>query len=118
MTTRSGASSSLSASTCSSCNDTSKSSSRYPARVAKPNGGKREYLTGLKKGLLASVKAGRIIFILIIQASLAFSRVNRSQKLRSTSALIMSSALYNKVHYNARPDDNNGQAAVVSFKKA
>src|SRR4030066_78705 len=36
--------------------------SRYPASVARPNGGKREYLIGLQNGLFASVSAGRIIF--------------------------------------------------------
>src|SRR5438093_777219 len=62
MTTRSGSSSIGTFSTCSSQIDTSSSSSRKPARVASPSGGKSEYLMGRKNGLVASVKAGRIIF--------------------------------------------------------
>lgn len=36
------------------------------ARTARPNGVKREYFIGLKKGLFASSKAGKINFILIM----------------------------------------------------
>src|SRR6266496_658953 len=61
MTTRSGSSSRFNVSTCSSWSVTSLSSFRYAARVAKPRGGKREYLIGLQKGLFASVTAGKII---------------------------------------------------------
>src|SRR5262245_25890508 len=61
MTTRSGSSSRSSVSTCSSCKRTSSSSTRYPARVASPSGGNREYLIGRQNGLLASVSAGKII---------------------------------------------------------
>src|SRR5205823_13354216 len=34
---------------------------RYAASVARPSGGNSEYLIGRKKGLVASVRAGRII---------------------------------------------------------
>jgi hypothetical protein len=40
---------------------TSSSGSRYPARVARPRGGNSEYLMGRNSGLVASVRAGRII---------------------------------------------------------
>ena len=43
----------------------SSSSARWAARVARPSGGKREYLIGRKCGLVASVSAGRIILTLI-----------------------------------------------------
>src|SRR5579859_7441028 len=62
MTARSGrSSSSRSRSTCSSQMRTSSSGRRYPASVASPSGGKSEYLIGRKSGLVASVRAGRII---------------------------------------------------------
>src|SRR6266852_6235784 len=65
MTTRSGSSSRRSFSTCSSTIVTSASSGRYAARVARPSGGNSEYLIGRKNGLVASVRAGRIILTLI-----------------------------------------------------
>src|SRR5438270_638860 len=68
MTTKSGASSSLSASTRSSCNVTSKTSSRYPATAAKPNAAKSESSTGRITALSASVSSARTIFTLVIQA--------------------------------------------------
>src|SRR3954470_14149334 len=72
ITTRSGRSpSSRSGSTCSSQMRTSSSSRRYPASVARPSGGKSEYLIGRKNGLVASVSAGRIIFTCISVALLA-----------------------------------------------
>src|SRR5262245_31031270 len=66
MTTRSGASLKSSFSTCSSTMLTSSSGFRYPASVARPSGGNNEYLMGRNSGLVASVKAGRIILILIL----------------------------------------------------
>ena len=62
ITTNSGLSHTCSFSTCSSVMVTSSAPSRYAARVARPNGGKREYLIGRNSGLVASVSAGRIIF--------------------------------------------------------
>src|SRR5262245_24891946 len=59
ITTRSGVSSVLSFSTCSSTMTASSSGERYAARVASPSGGKSEYLIGRQKGLVASVRAGR-----------------------------------------------------------
>lgn len=41
---------------------TSTSGSRYEASVARPSGGNKEYLIGRNSGLVASVRAGRIIF--------------------------------------------------------
>jgi hypothetical protein len=48
---------------------TSSVSSRYAASVARPSGGNREYLIGRKRGLFASVSAGRIIFTRMVEAS-------------------------------------------------
>src|SRR5437764_9497551 len=64
ITTRSGSSSRLSRSTCSSQIETSSSGSRYDASVARPSGGKSEYLIGRNSGLVASVSAGKIILTL------------------------------------------------------
>src|SRR3990172_1053587 len=69
MMTRSGTSSKSSFSTCSSCRVTSSFSCKYPASVARPSGGKSEYLIGRQNGLVASVSAGRII-LTFIRASL------------------------------------------------
>ncbi len=63
MTTRSGASSVRSLSTCSSVMLTSSSAEVYAASVASPKGGNSEYLMGRKSGLVASVSAGRIILM-------------------------------------------------------
>src|ERR1700730_2534521 len=65
MMTRSGWSLRSSFSTCSSCREISRSGSRYAARVARPSGGKSEYLIGRQYGLVASVSAGRINFTLL-----------------------------------------------------
>src|SRR5688500_5525646 len=65
LTTRSGVSFILRTSTCSSCISTSSSFVMYAASVARPRGGKSEYLIGRKNGLVASVSAGRIILTLI-----------------------------------------------------
>ena len=64
MPTRSGSPSGSRSWTCSSWSDTSSPGSRNPARVARPSGGKSEYFIGRKKGLLASVRAGRSSFAL------------------------------------------------------
>src|SRR5439155_13871658 len=60
MRTRSGRSSSWSGSTCSSTMTASSSGERYAASVARPSGGKSEYLIGRQYGLVASVRAGRM----------------------------------------------------------
>src|SRR5215831_17148643 len=60
MTTRSGSSSSVNRSTCSSTMTASSSARRYAASVARPSGGKSEYLIGRQNGLVASVSAGRM----------------------------------------------------------
>src|SRR3990172_5712546 len=87
-TTRSGESSSSSLSTCSSWIVTSSSASRYPSRVARPSGGNNEYLIGLQKGLLASVRAGRIILTLTIAPSVrSVPQVSRVMRLYSLSLL-------------------------------
>jgi hypothetical protein len=52
----------------------SESSGRYAANVARPKGGKREYLIGLKKGLLASVKAGKIIITFTTTSPVSLER--------------------------------------------
>src|SRR5256886_4154072 len=62
ITTRPGGSSPRSSRcTCSSRIRASSSGRRYPASVARPSGGKSEYLIVRKNGLVASVSAGRII---------------------------------------------------------
>src|SRR5262245_4456529 len=48
--------------TCSSSSQASSSGERYAARVARPSGGKSEYLIGRQYGSVASVRAGRISF--------------------------------------------------------
>src|SRR5215471_950689 len=67
ITTRSGRSFRSSRSTCSSVIVTSSSAARYAARVASPNGGKSAYLIGRKRGLVASVREGRIIFTFMMK---------------------------------------------------
>src|SRR5712691_6209384 len=48
---------------------TSSSAPRYAESVARPSGGKSEYLIGRKNGLVASVRAGKIILTLIESAA-------------------------------------------------
>src|SRR5262245_36973593 len=60
MTTRSGSSSVVRGWTCSSTIVGSSSGRRYAASVARPSGGKSEYLMGRQYGLVASVSAGRM----------------------------------------------------------
>src|SRR3954453_9000023 len=62
MTTRSGASSNVSGSTCSSTMIAQSSAERYAASVARPSGGNSEYLMGRQYGSVASVSAGRMNF--------------------------------------------------------
>ena len=55
-----GSSSQRSVSTCSSTSVSWSDGAQYAASVASPSGGNKEYLIGRKKGLVASVNAGRM----------------------------------------------------------
>src|SRR6185503_5896422 len=95
--TKSGWSLSFSFSTCSSCSEMSRSGSRYAARVARPRGGKSEYLIGRQYGLVASVNAGRINLIFLSDRLLfkaASSLRTRAQYLNLKPGLLVQGTVF------------------------